>query len=106
MPLDQDSKQITNPEEVTTVFNAYFSNIHEQFLRGIKSSSKNSIRSPANLNRNPESLLLPPTNPKNIMLAVSKLRTKFSTGMDEILHYVINNAGGFIAVLLAELFNS
>ncbi|XP_047115586.1 uncharacterized protein LOC124795558 [Schistocerca piceifrons] len=102
----QDGKKITNPEEVANAFNTYFANISEKLLSDIKSSNKNPATTPSNQNRNCNSLFLTPTNPKEIILSIRELKTKFSTGVDEIPDYVIKNVGDLIAIPLAHIFNS
>ncbi len=77
--LKDNERETSNPEKVANLFNKHFSRIASDLTKGLKSQNSTFYTS----QKISDTMFIPETSPNEILRIVSKLKNKYSSGLDE-----------------------
>ena len=99
----KDGKSVTDPSEIASLFNSYFSSIGETLQGKIHTSHIHFSKYLKNPNMH--SLFLSPTNNVEVMNLISSFKNGKASGPNSIPTPVLKHLNAEISVILSELFN-
>ena len=98
-----DGIKIDDPKEMAEVFNNYFVNIGPNLAHNIPDSNKDFHSYLTN--RNPQSLFFTPVTEDEVKQVVNNLKTKRSSGYDDITNFLLKNIINEIVAPLTHILN-
>jgi hypothetical protein len=101
-----NSKEITNPENVADLFNAYYCKITEELLKKNGNNMPKSGNQYLKIQESTKTMSLFPVTEREVEKVAKGLKNKLSAGIDEIPDYVVKQCIKQLKKLLANIYNA
>ncbi|XP_049779566.1 uncharacterized protein LOC126176452 [Schistocerca cancellata] len=105
--ISHDGKNVTDPREVANSFNSYYATVAGKLVKEKFGNPPNTTwKELSSIEINNISMLLSPVSPTELLNTINSLKSKYSTGIDDIPDYIIKITARQILSPLLDICNS